>query len=622
MTIFSSIRTARPILVIAAFAATASPAQTFNVLVNCDTTNASSYAPLTRGTDGNFYGTTTQGKTYGTIFRMTPAGSVTTLHVFNNTDGSTPYGGLVLGSDGNFYGTTWQGGTSRDGTVFQITPGGTLTSLYSFSGSTDGMHPYGKLVQASDGNFYGTTSQGGSSGLGTVFTITSGGILTTLHTFTSRPDGGTPRDGLIQASDGYFYGTTSGGGANGLGVVFRISTAGDFSVLHSFASTEGTSPYAALLEGSDGNFYGTTWQGGTKSDGTIFRITPTGKLTTLYNFTGADGKNPSGALIQGSDGNLYGTTYQGGDAIYGVVFAITTGGAFTRLHSFTGSDGQYPTAALLQADNGLFYGTAYQGGATNKGVIFSVSYTAPPAPAPVINSGGVVPVYSSSPTIQPGEWVSIYGSNLAGQSTTWNGDFPVSLGGTSVTINGKAAYVWYVSTSQLNVQAPDDTQTGIVPVVVTTASGSATSTVTLDRFAPSLSLLDNKHVAGIILRSDGSGAYGNGGYDIIGPTGTSLGYSTVAAKAGDSIVLFGVGFGPTTPAIAAGQAYSGAAPTTYGVTVSINNTSVLPEFSGLSAAGLYQLNLTVPSGPGTGDVPLQATVNGVRTPSGAVISLQ
>src|SRR5882762_3330087 len=125
MTIFSSVRTARPILVIAAFAAIVSPAQTFNVLVNCDTTNASSYAPLTRGTDGSFYGTTTQGKTYGTIFRMTPTGSMTTLHVFNNTDGSTPYGGLVLGSDGNFYGTTWQGGTSRDGTVFQITPGGT-----------------------------------------------------------------------------------------------------------------------------------------------------------------------------------------------------------------------------------------------------------------------------------------------------------------------------------------------------------------------------------------------------------------------------------------------------------------------------------------------------------------
>jgi uncharacterized protein (TIGR03437 family) len=281
------------------------------------------------------------------------------------------------------------------------------------------------------------------------------------------------------------------------------------------------------------------------------------------------------------------------------------------------SDGQYPTAALVQADNGLFYGTAYQGGASNKGVIFSVSYTAPPAPAPVINSGGVVPVYRSSPTVQPGEWISIYGSNLAGESATWKGDFPVSLGGASVTINGKAAYVWYVSTSQLNVQAPDDTQTGIVPVVVTTANGSATSTVRLDGFARSLSLLDNKHVAGIILRSDGTGAY-----DIIGPTGTSLGYSTVAAKAAGSIVLFGVGFGPTTPAVPARQAYSGAAPTTYGVTVSIGNMSVLPRFSGLSSAGLYQLNLTVPSGLGAGDVPLQAAVNGVRTPSGAVISLQ
>ena len=157
-------------------------------------------------------------------------------------------------------------------------------------------------------------------------------------------------------------------------------------------------------------------------------------------------------------------------------------------------------------------------------------------PSPTITAGGVVPVYSTVSTIQPGEWVSIYGTNLANGISTWTGNFPTSLGGTSVTIDGKAAYLWYVSPTQINLQVPDDAATGTVPVVVRTAAGGmANSTVTLAAFAPSFSLLDGKHVAGIIYRSDGSGAYGGGSYDIIGPTGSSLGYSTVAAKAGDIV---------------------------------------------------------------------------------------
>jgi uncharacterized protein (TIGR03437 family) len=191
-----------------------------------------------------------------------------------------------------------------------------------------------------------------------------------------------------------------------------------------------------------------------------------------------------------------------------------------------------------------------------------------------------------------------------------------------VTIDGKPAYLWYVSPGQINLQAPDDTATGAVPVVVTTSGGSSTSTVTLGKFGPSFSLLDAKHVTGIILRYDGSGAYGGGAYDIVGPTGTSLGYSTVAAKAGDIVELFGVGFGPTTPTVLAGEAFSGAAPTINPVTLLINNVTVTPSFAGLSGAGLYQITLTVPAGLGTGDVPLVASVGGVQTPSSVVISLQ
>jgi uncharacterized protein (TIGR03437 family) len=253
------------------------------------------------------------------------------------------------------------------------------------------------------------------------------------------------------------------------------------------------------------------------------------------------------------------------------------------------------------------------------------SPTPPPVPsnpAPSIKLGGVVPVGSAVPTIQPGEWVSIYGTNLASSTMAWNGDFPTFLNGTNVTVDGQSAYLSFVSSGQINLQVPTDTPLGIVPVVVTTAGGSSTTTVTLAQFAPSFFLRDSKHVAGIIVRSDGSGAYGDGSYDILGPTGTSLGYPTVAAKAGDIVELYGNGLGPTTPAVPAGQLFYGAAPTTNPVTLRIGNASVAPTFAGLSGAGVYQVNLTIPEGLGTGDVSLVATVGGKQTPPTVVISLQ
>jgi uncharacterized protein (TIGR03437 family) len=229
-----------------------------------------------------------------------------------------------------------------------------------------------------------------------------------------------------------------------------------------------------------------------------------------------------------------------------------------------------------------------------------------PAGPPFISPAGVVPLYSKATTIQAGEWVSIYGANLAGSAATWNGDFPTSLGGTSVTIDGKAAYLWYVSPGQINLQAPNDTRTGSVPVIVTTARGTYQSTVTLARFAPSFSLLDGKHVTGIILRP-------NGAYDLIGP---------VAAKAGDTVELFGVGFGPTDPEVPAGRAFSGAAATTNPVQLTIGGRKVTPSFAGLSAAGLYQINVKIPAGLGAGDLPVIATAGGVQTQPGVVISLR
>ncbi len=240
---------------------------------------------------------------------------------------------------------------------------------------------------------------------------------------------------------------------------------------------------------------------------------------------------------------------------------------------------------------------------------------------PSITAGGIGPVYSSATTIQPGSWVSIYGINLAPDTYIWNNDFPKSLGGVTVTINGKPAYLWFVSPTQINLQAPDDTATGTVNVTVTNPNGTTTATVTLAAESPSFSLLDAKHVAAIIATPDGSGAYGGGGYDIVGPVGAFV-YNTRPVKAGEVLVLYGVGFGPTKPAVPAGSAFAGAAPTTNPVTITIGGVNAQVAFAGITGAGLYQFNIVVPVTNRVGDVAIQATVAGVKTVAGPVVTMQ
>jgi uncharacterized protein (TIGR03437 family) len=241
------------------------------------------------------------------------------------------------------------------------------------------------------------------------------------------------------------------------------------------------------------------------------------------------------------------------------------------------------------------------------------------ASLPVISSGGVVPVYSSMPVIQPGEWASIFGTNLASSTAIWHADFPTSLNGTSVRVNGKLAYLWFVSATQINFQAPDDTATGPVPVSVSTTAGTTSTTVTLASSSPSFSRLDATHIAAIVLEKNFAGDYT---YSIVGPAGNSLGYHTVPAKAGDSVVIFAVGLGPTAPAVPSGMPFSGAAPVTGSISLSINGVPVTPTFVGQTAAGLYQINLTLPSSLGTGDASIQITVDSAQGPKDAVISLQ
>ncbi len=360
---------------------TASPAQTFSTLTSFDNTNGANpfYMSLVQGSNGDLYGTTELGGANGdgTVFKINTAGKLTTLHSFDYTDGAGPYAGLVLASDGDLYGTTTFGGANGDGTVFKITTGGTLTTLYNFcskSGCADGYMPYAGLVQGKDGKLYGTTFLGGTSGFGTVFKITTAGKLTTLYSFCSQllcADGYLPFAGLVQATNDDLYGTTTLGGAHGDGTVFKITTAGTLTTLHSFDGTDGEEPDAGLVQASNGDLYGTTPYGGANVDyGTVYKITTGGTFTTEHSFDGLDGGSPYAALIQATDGNLYGTALFGANGV-GTVFQITTAGKLTTEHSFDYTDGIWPYGGLVQASSGTLYGTTSQG-ASGYGSVFSL----------------------------------------------------------------------------------------------------------------------------------------------------------------------------------------------------------------------------------------------------------
>jgi uncharacterized repeat protein (TIGR03803 family) len=257
-------------------------------------------------------------------------------------------------------------------------------TFHSF-GRDDGANPYAGLVQGKDGYLYGTAEGGGTYGLGTVFKISTNGVLTVLHSFTGTNDGSSPFAGLVLGSDGNFYGTTFFGGPNDAtyGTVFKISTNGVLNTVVSFSAIRegfgglveplGANPFAGLVHGSDGSFYGTTENGGDYGyldglgKGTVFAVGTNGALTSLYSFNGG-GANPDGGLMQGSDGSLYGTT-TGGISGNGTVFKITTNGVLTTLYTFGGTnDGANPQAAVVQGSDGSLYGTTEHGGTTNYNV--------------------------------------------------------------------------------------------------------------------------------------------------------------------------------------------------------------------------------------------------------------
>jgi uncharacterized repeat protein (TIGR03803 family) len=427
---------------------------------------------LVQGANGYLYGTTVSGGSTnsndvsGTVFKISTTGTETVLDYLGS--GSLPCCGstaaLTLATNGDFYGST----DVPTSVVYKITPSGALTTVYPFCSlpnCADGVNPNATMVQASNGDLYGTTQGDGAYGQGTIFKLTLAGELTTLHSFCATQntdgeclDGVGPYTTLVQGTNGDLYGATQTNGAYGYGTIFRITMAGEFATLHAFCKVtpncpDGGNPKAALVPGADGNLYGVTSNGGAGA-GTFFTMTPSGALTTLYTFCPTGGDCPDGAqpvaLMLATDGNFYGLAGSGGANGYGTIFQITPSGSLTTEHSFDATDGivgnnSYDGPMLIQGTNGTFYGVTETGGAnyqscaTCNGTVFSLSMGLGPFVKTLPASGKV------------GSAVKILGNKLTGA--------------TSVTFNGVPATFTVAASTEITTNVPAGATTGVVQVI-------------------------------------------------------------------------------------------------------------------------------------------------------------
>jgi uncharacterized repeat protein (TIGR03803 family) len=460
--------------------AIASHAQTFTSLVSFNGSNGDqpNTMSLIQGTDGDLYGTTAS-----TVFKITPQGALTRLHQL--TYGYFSTAGLVQATDGNFYGTTEEGGPHNGGTIFKLTPSGVLTTLHSFCSQpncADGDQLDGGLVQATDGNLYGTTQLGGAKSVGTIFSITLDGKLTTIYSFCAEAgctDGAYPNAALVQASDGNLYGTTNT-------TVFKLSLTGQLTTIHHFDDSGAI--FDGLIQADDGNFYGTIISGGPHNDGSVVRMTPSGVLSTVYTFCSVlvhggcpDGIDPYGALLQAQDGDLYGTTREGGANNNGTVFKLSLDGKLTTLHNFCNkpscSDGANPYGGLVQATNGTFYGTTWGGGTDDVGTVFSLSEGA-------------------SPFIQPRPGSATEGSQVWILGQDFNSSSVVRFGGTLATTTA------LTGTTFLSVTVPADALTG--PVTVSTGSVTLTDARRF-KVLPTVTSIPSNGSVGTMVAIEGTG---------------------------------------------------------------------------------------------------------------------
>jgi uncharacterized protein (TIGR03437 family) len=507
--------------------------------------------------------------------------------------------------------------------------------MYSFNPQTDGGTPSG-LIQATDGNFYGTT--GGAAFVnGTVFKITPGGVFSILHNF-NNSGGANPMAGVIQGTDGNLYGTTlqsymTNNEFGGYGTIFRITLSGSLTTLYSFASGPGGAyPFTRLTQAGDGNFYGIAF-GGSGGWGTIFKITPGGSFDVLHSFSYTDGGYaiiggvyPHGGLVRGADGNLYATTTIGGAGlVYGVaaggtIFRITLGGALTTVYNIRGIDGNTFHGDLIQGTVGNFYATISQSGAYNDGSVFS--FAAPAAVAlPTITAVVNAASFQAGP-ISPGEVITIGGSDLgpptaAGLTLDQTGKVSTQVAGVQVQFGGFAAPLTYVSSTQINAVVPYEIQglSNLSTVVTYESQTSNAFPTTATPTAPAL------------FTSNGSGtgpvACLNQDYTYNGPVNP--------APKGSYIVLYLTGEGQTAPQGVTGEVtvVSAVPPLTpqpvLPVIVLIGGQSAFVAFYGEApgfVAGVMQVNVQIPLNVPSGNIPLSVSVGGNSSQAGVTVSVQ
>jgi uncharacterized repeat protein (TIGR03803 family) len=416
-----------------------------------------------QATDGNFYAATagnTVGLEFGNVVKITPAGEISTVYNFCSkphcTDGAWPTTAPILGSDGNLYGVTSGGGSDLNngggwGTVYRLTLDGKLTTLHTFCSVNpclDGEAPVG-LMQAADGNLYGTTYAAGEFNAGTLFKITTLGNFSVLHAFCSLAncaDGQWPDFPPVQGSDGNLYGTTGYGGTADAGVLYDLTPAGRFNVVHTFLCyhticNRGGDPLS-VVQDPEGNLFGVTKFGGIYGNGTLFEITSTHDFINLYSFDSGAESSPYAGLTLANDGNFYGTTED-------TIFQLTPSGVPTTLYTFVRSTtaGEYPYTGLFQAPNANLYGAVGFYASAWNGAIYSFS-------------NGLSPLVETNPTMgKVGKSVIILGNGLTGS--------------TSVTFNGVAASFTVESDTYIKAAVPKGATTGTVSVL--TPSGRLNS---------------------------------------------------------------------------------------------------------------------------------------------------
>jgi uncharacterized repeat protein (TIGR03803 family) len=527
------------------FGAVAANAQTYTVL-HTYSINSGNYsgilAPqiMSQGRDANLYSTISNDgtKNVGTMYKITTAGALTPIYNFCSltscVDGGYPFGGVTLGFDGDFYGTTQGGGSHAAGTVFKVTPTGTLTTLWNFANGTDDSVPVYTTLQGQDSSMYGVSVGQYNGQYGALFKVSASGVFKTLRDFTYA-NGAYPNL-PTQGTDGNLYGTTQVGGdpTCKCGVVYKATAAGAITVLHAFKGypTDGTRPIGVLVQGPDGNFYGTTWRGGTNNYGSVFKITPTGVYTLLYSFNYSSGyldaQQPEAGLTLGTNGSFYGVTSAGGTKNGGAIFKITPAGSESVLYSFCSiscSNGFNPTTPLVLHTDGKFYGNT-SGNSLGGSVFYSfnvgfkplvdlvtwsakvgktveilgqgftgtkqVRFGATPATFQNVSDTymtATVPAGATTAAVTVTTFTTSFKSNRAflvtpqittftptsgkvGTLVTING---VSLTQTTnITIGGKAAAFTVISDTQVTATIPGGAKTG-QPITITTLGGVASS---------------------------------------------------------------------------------------------------------------------------------------------------